>query len=146
MLQVIAASTTGADVCTARAFARVARPSARPYTPGMGTSTGSLERAIAGALRATIQDHGPITAANIGSAVKRIVGNLRNARLGSLAAADMGRRRWAGTTEAERTEAMSAAGSSGGRSAWAKLTPEQRSEEMRRRAAKRRRRAGAGGA
>lgn len=40
-----------------------------------------LERAIAGALRATIRDHGPITPEHIGSAVKRIVGNLRNAHL-----------------------------------------------------------------
>lgn len=97
----------------------------------------SLERAIAGALRATIKDHGPITAAHIGSAVKRIAGNLKNAQLGELAAADLGRRRWAGVEEAERQEAMTAIASSGGRSAWAKLTPEQRSEEMRRRAAKR---------
>jgi len=38
-----------------------------------------IERAIAGALRATIHDHGPITVEHIGSAVKRIVGNLANA-------------------------------------------------------------------
>lgn len=103
-------------------------------------SSGSLERAVAGALRAAIKDHGPITAANIGSAVKRIVGNLRNAQLGAIAAADMGRRRWAGTTEEERRETMTDLGSSGGRSAWAKLSPEERSAEMKRRAAKRSRR------
>ncbi len=40
----------------------------------------SLERAIAGALRSTIHDHGPITLALVTSAVKRIVGNLANAR------------------------------------------------------------------
>ena len=38
----------------------------------------SLERAIAGALRATIHDHGPITSDKIGSAVKRVIGNLAN--------------------------------------------------------------------
>jgi hypothetical protein len=37
-----------------------------------------VERAIAGALRATIHDHGPVTPEAIGSAVKRIMGNLRN--------------------------------------------------------------------
>jgi hypothetical protein len=37
-----------------------------------------LERAIAGALRAAIHDHGSITPEHVGSAVKRIVGNLRN--------------------------------------------------------------------
>ena len=40
---------------------------------------GRLERAIGGALRATLHDHGPITAALITSAVKRIVGKLANA-------------------------------------------------------------------
>jgi hypothetical protein len=39
-----------------------------------------LERAIAGALRGAIHDHGPITAKEIGSATKRIAGNLKNAR------------------------------------------------------------------
>jgi len=34
----------------------------------------ALERAIAGALRAAIKDHGPITPEHIGSAVKRILG------------------------------------------------------------------------
>jgi hypothetical protein len=38
----------------------------------------SLERAVAGALRAAIHDHGPITADKIGSAVKRVIGNLAN--------------------------------------------------------------------
>jgi hypothetical protein len=38
-----------------------------------------IERAITGALRDTINAHGPITAEWIGSAVKRIAGNLRNA-------------------------------------------------------------------
>jgi hypothetical protein len=37
-----------------------------------------VERAIVGALRDTIHAHGAITAEWIGSAVKRIVGNLRN--------------------------------------------------------------------
>jgi hypothetical protein len=36
------------------------------------------ERAVAGALRATINDHGPITPDRIGSAVKRVLGNLAN--------------------------------------------------------------------
>lgn len=97
----------------------------------------SLERAVAGALRSAIHDHGPITPENLGSAVKRIVGNLRNAQLGELAAADMGRRRWAGTSEAERLELTTAAGAKGGRSAWAKMSAAERSAENKRRAAKR---------
>jgi transcriptional regulator with XRE-family HTH domain len=39
-----------------------------------------LERAIVGALRSAINDHGPITADLIPSAAKRIVGNVVNAR------------------------------------------------------------------
>lgn len=38
-----------------------------------------LERAVAGALRSAIHDHGAITADKVGSAVKRVVGNLKNA-------------------------------------------------------------------
>jgi len=44
-----------------------------------------LERAVAGALRSAIHDHGPITPESIGSAVKRIVGQLRNARASDVA-------------------------------------------------------------
>lgn len=44
-----------------------------------------LERAIAGALRSAIHDHGPITPEWIGSAVKRIVGQLRNVRASDVA-------------------------------------------------------------
>lgn len=40
----------------------------------------ALERTIAGALRSAVHDHGPITPDKIGSAAKRIIGNLRNAR------------------------------------------------------------------
>jgi hypothetical protein len=50
-----------------------------------------LERAIAGALRAAINAHGPITTERIGSATKRVVGSLKNARLDGIAAA-LGRR------------------------------------------------------
>jgi transcriptional regulator with XRE-family HTH domain len=39
-----------------------------------------LERAIVGALRSAINDHGPITSENMGSAAKRILGNVVNAR------------------------------------------------------------------
>jgi hypothetical protein len=46
----------------------------------------SLERAIAGALRAAIHDHGPITADKIGSAAKRVAGNLKNVRVDGLGA------------------------------------------------------------
>ena len=38
----------------------------------------ALERAVAGALRCAIHDHGPITMEWIGSAAKRVVGNLRS--------------------------------------------------------------------
>jgi len=41
----------------------------------------AAERAIVGALRAAIHDHGPITPEQIGSAAKRVAGNLRNARI-----------------------------------------------------------------
>ncbi len=37
----------------------------------------SVEKAIAGALRSTIDAHGPITRERIGSAVKRITGQLK---------------------------------------------------------------------
>ena len=40
----------------------------------------NIERAVVGALRHAIRDHGPITPEQIGSAAKRIVGNLKNAR------------------------------------------------------------------
>lgn len=53
-----------------------------PHTHELPTDNddrSGLERAIAGALRATIHDHGPITTDKIGSAVKRVVGNLANA-------------------------------------------------------------------
>jgi hypothetical protein len=92
----------------------------------------SLERAIIGALRATIRDHGPITPDKIGSAAKRILGQLGNARASGLARA-MGKRRWAGMSAEDRA----AVTSSGGRNAWAGMSPEERSAEMKRRAKKR---------
>ena len=92
----------------------------------------SLERAIIGALRAAIKDHGPITPEHIGSAAKRILGQLGNAKADGLARA-LGRRRWAGLSAVERGELAGA----GGRKAWASLSAEARSAEMRRRAAKR---------
>jgi hypothetical protein len=88
----------------------------------------SLERAIAGALRATIRDHGPITPEWIGSAVKRILGNLRNARVDGLAR-ELARRRWAGVSDDDRREHQAAAARSG----WAGMTAEERSAEMSRR-------------
>ncbi len=93
----------------------------------------SLERAIAGALRATINDHGPIDLAGIGSAVKRVVGNLANARFEKLAAAELGRARWRNRTPEEHR----AVSSLGGRARWSKLTAKERSAEMKRRAAAR---------
>lgn len=48
------------------------------------------ERAIVGALRAAIHDHGPITPERVGSAAKRILGNLRNARASRPAGAAAG--------------------------------------------------------
>lgn len=39
----------------------------------------ALERAVAGSLRDAINAHGPITPEWIGSAVKRVIGNLPNA-------------------------------------------------------------------
>ena len=43
------------------------------------SSSDPQERAITGALRAAIRDHGPITPEHVGSAAKRVLGNLRNA-------------------------------------------------------------------
>jgi hypothetical protein len=90
----------------------------------------NLERIVAGALRAAIHDHGPITLDQIGSAAKRIVGQLG----GAVGPAAMARRRWEDVSEEERRQVTAA----GGRTAWASMTPEERSAEMRRRAAKRR--------
>jgi hypothetical protein len=39
----------------------------------------AIERAVLGALRSAINDHGPITADKLTSATKRVVGNLVNA-------------------------------------------------------------------
>ena len=91
-----------------------------------------LTRAIAGALRASIHAHGPITLEHIGSATKRILGNLRNARggLGRL----LGLRRWANAGEGEGPADV---GAKGGAAAWKGVTKADRSAEMKRRAAKR---------
>jgi hypothetical protein len=96
----------------------------------MKSLSSNLERIVAGALRAAIHDHGPITADQIGSAAKRVVGQLR----GAVGPAAMARRRWEGVAEEERRQVTGA----GGRTAWANKTAEERSAEMRRRAAKRR--------
>lgn len=102
----------------------------------MDTDRKALERAVAGALRAVIHDHGPITVERIGSAVKRIVGNLRNASGAgrpTSAAAELGRQRWAGVTKRERTAFATTAGARGGSAAWADMTAAERSAEMARR-------------
>lgn len=130
--------TAHAGVCTRlNAIADSFLPDRAQGLTLSAVSTSSLERAIAGALRATITDHGPITAEHIGSAVKRIAGNLQNAELGRLAAADLGRRRAASMTKRQMRD-FAEGGSAGGRSAWAGLSPAERSAEMKRRAAKRR--------
>ena len=91
-----------------------------------------LARAIAGALRAAIHAHGPITLEHIGSATKRILGSLRNARggLGRL----LGLRRWADAGEGEGPADV---GARGGAAAWKGVSKAERSAEMKRRAAKR---------
>lgn len=98
----------------------------------MNSSELSFERAIAGALRSAIADHGPITPDRIGSAVKRIVGQLANARVGGLASA-LAKRRWSCVDSDERSRLMAAAG----RASWSAMTAEERSQELRRRAQKR---------
>ena len=101
----------------------------------------ALERAVTGAIRSAIHDHGPINVTQIGSAVKRVVGNLRNARgIDRIAAAAMGRKRWASVSAEEHSRLAARAGRRGGRAAWGKLSAAQRSAEMKRRAAKRKRR------
>jgi hypothetical protein len=87
----------------------------------------SLERAIAGALRAAIKAHGPITPEHIGSATKRIVGNLRNARLEGLASA-LGRRGGLARAKAPDFAETQAAGGRAGRG-----VKKPRSEEAKRR-------------
>jgi hypothetical protein len=87
----------------------------------------SLERAIAGALRAAIKAHGPITPEHIGSATKRIVGNLRNARLDGLASA-LGRRGGLARAKAPDFAEAQAAGGRAGRG-----VKKPRSEEAKRR-------------
>jgi hypothetical protein len=94
------------------------------------TANNELERAIVGALRDQIQAHGPITPQWIGSAAKRVLGNIANAKSTGLARA-LGSRRWKGTTAEERA----AITGSGGRTAWAGVSPEERTAEMKRRAA-----------
>jgi hypothetical protein len=51
----------------------------------------------------------------------------------SMTASEMARRRWAGVSKEEHSEIAS----KGGEAAWADWTPEERSEEMRKRAEKR---------
>jgi hypothetical protein len=89
-------------------------------------------RAIVGALRAAIHDHGPITGKYVGSAAKRILGQLENAKRQALAR--YGRSRWASLSREERTVISSA----GGRKAWAAMNAAERSDEMKRRYARRR--------
>ena len=91
-----------------------------------------LARAIAGALRAAIHAHGPITLEHIGSATKRVLGSLRNARggLGRL----LGLRRWADAGEGEGPADV---GARGGAAAWSGKTKAERSAEMKRRQLKR---------
>jgi hypothetical protein len=120
-----------------------------PQAPG---GNPERERAIVGALRAAIHDHGHITLANVLSAARRVVGNLANANASGLARA-LGRRRaasqtaaervdlattaanarWKGTTKAERKRAAPD-GAAGGTKAWAGMSPDERSAEMKRRA------------
>jgi len=88
----------------------------------------SLERAIAGGLRSAIHDHGPITQDRIASAVKRIMGNIRNARVDGFAR-ELARRRWEDVPEKERQRHQADAARAG----WAGRTSRQRSAEMSRR-------------
>lgn len=95
-----------------------------------------IERAIAGALRAAIRDHGPITPDRIGSATKRVLGNLRNARAPdeapSPAASSLARQRWEGMSEEERAREVAPAAAAS-RTRWGSMTAEERSAEMKRR-------------
>lgn len=87
-----------------------------------------LERAIAGALRDAINAHGPITSAWIGSAVKRIIGNLRNAKVTAHARA-LGQRRWRDVAPDKAARVRK----KGGKSAWTGWTKAEISAEMKRR-------------
>lgn len=65
-------------VARARTIRRLVAALRRALARTSPVEVASIEHAIAGALRAAIHDHGPITLERIGSAVKRVVGNLRN--------------------------------------------------------------------
>lgn len=97
---------------------------------GMGKEE-SLERAVTGALRGAIRDHGPITGDLVTSAAKRVIGNLKNARLGGIAAA-LGRQGGLANTK----KAQAAKGRKGGRAGKGSKKPH--SEEARRRSLARR--------
>jgi hypothetical protein len=121
-----------------------------PQPPG---GNPELERAIVGALRDQIRAHGPITPEWIGSAAKRILGQLANAKPTGLARA-LGRRRvaqmspeelaaftsaggaarWKGVSKTARRAHAQKAGAAGATSRWAKMTPVERSAEMKERA------------
>ncbi len=93
----------------------------------------SLERAVVGALRSAIKAHGPISLEWVGSAAKRVIGQIKNAKLDGLARV-MGQRRWAGLSAKERHDLASSGGKKGGASAWAGMSKAERSAEMLRRA------------
>lgn len=99
----------------------------------------ALERAVAGALRSAIHDHGAITPAQIGSAVKRVVGNLRNARAPtslsaqSTAAAELGRKGGAAGRGESKRRGSTAHYKKLAASRWAGMTKAERSAEMSRR-------------
>lgn len=102
-------------------------------TDAEGDARVALERSVSGALRSAIHDHGPITPAAIGSATKRVVGNLKNAaQPTSAAAAALGQLGGkAGRGKAKRRSRAHYKSMAASR--WAGMTAEERSEEMRRR-------------
>jgi hypothetical protein len=65
-------------VARARTVRRLVAALRRERAHGATGDGQAIERAITGALRAAVHDHGPIEADKIGRAVKRVVGNLRN--------------------------------------------------------------------
>jgi hypothetical protein len=65
-------------------------------------------------------------------------------RKANAAASALATLRWKGTTADERRTQLAPIHAAGGRAAWAKMTTEERSAEMKRRQAKRRKKASSG--
>jgi hypothetical protein len=90
----------------------------------------SLERATTGALDSAIRARGQITQEWIGFAVKRIIGQLANAKVDGLARVTK-RPRWEGLGPGARSRRAQAIASQGSTAAWAGMLKAERSKVLR---------------